>query len=54
MIVGDNESEFKNGLIQEFVDTHKIKIHYITPETPQSNEMFERLQSTIVEHLRDN
>lgn len=52
MMVSDNGTEFKNGLMQEFVDTHKIAIHYITPENPQSNGMIERFHSTIIEHLR--
>lgn len=52
LIISDNGTEFKNGLMQEFIDTHKINIHYTTPENPQSNGMVERFHSTIIEHLR--
>lgn len=52
MIVTDSGTEFKNGLVQEFLDTHKIAIHYTTPDNPQSNGTIERFHSTIIEHLR--
>ena len=51
-IVADSGTEFKNGLIQEFVNMHKIKIHYTTPDNPQSNGIIERFHSTIIEHIR--
>lgn len=53
MIVSDSGTEFKNGLVKEFVDTHKILlIHYATPDNPSSNGMIERFHSTLIEHLR--
>lgn len=52
IIVADSGTEFKNGLVQEFMDTHKIAIHHTTPDNPQSNGMIERFHSTIIEHLR--
>lgn len=52
LIVADSGTEFKNGIIQEFVDSHKISILYTTPDSPQFNGMIKRFHSTFIEHLR--
>lgn len=51
IIVSDNWTEFKNGLLQEFADTHEVTIHYITLENHPSNGMTGRFHSTIMEHF---
>lgn len=52
LFVADNGLEFKNKMIQEFMETHKTVIHYTTPGNTQSNGMIERVHSTLIEHLR--
>lgn len=47
MIVSDNGTEFGNGPVQEFDQSHKISVHYTTTENAQSNGMSENFHSTI-------
>lgn len=51
-IVSDNGTEFKNTIITELLHLHKIKIHFCSPNHPQSNGVIERLHSTLAEHIR--
>lgn len=51
-IIIDNGTEFKNSVVTELLELHKIKIHFISPYHPQSNGQIERFHSTIIEHIR--
>ena len=51
-IVIDNGTEFKNTVITELLQLHKIKIHFCSPNHPQSNGVMERLHSTLAEHVK--
>lgn len=51
-IVSDNGTEFKNDVVSELLKSHNIKIHFTTPQHHESNGPVERLNSTLVEHLR--
>lgn len=51
-IVCDNGGEFKNEVVQEMLNLHKIEIHFTTPAHHDSNGVIERLHSTLIEHLR--
>lgn len=51
-IILDNGTEFKNAVITELLQLHKIKIHFISPHHPESNGNVERFHSTISEHIR--
>lgn len=51
-IILDNGTEFKNTMVTELLQLHKIKIHFCSPEHPQSNGVIERLHSTLTEHIR--
>lgn len=51
-ITTDNGTEFKNSVINDLLSLHKIKIHFCSPNHPQSNSLVERLHSTIIEHIR--
>lgn len=51
-IIVDNGTEFKNSLISELLGLHKVKVHFCTPNHPQSNGVIERFHSTITEHIR--
>lgn len=51
-ITCDSGPEFKNNLVENFCETHKITLHYITPRNPNSNSPIERFHSTLVEELR--
>lgn len=52
MIIADNGGEFKNDLLQEFLQIHKVNIHFISSQHPQSNGIVERFHSTLIEHVR--
>lgn len=52
VIISDNGTEFNNKVIKELMDLHKIKIHYVSTQHPQSNGLCERVHSTIIEHIR--
>ncbi|CAH1971697.1 unnamed protein product [Acanthoscelides obtectus] len=51
-IIADNGIEFKNTVVAELLSLHKIKLHFISPNHPDSNGVVERFHSTITEHLR--
>ena len=51
-IIIDNGTEFKNSVITQLFDLHKVKTHFISPNHPQSNGVIERLHSTLIEHVR--
>lgn len=51
-IVADNGKEFKNEIIKDILNLHKIKVHFTTPYHHESNSIVERFHSTIIEHLR--
>lgn len=51
-IIVDNGREFKNLLITELLGLHKIKVHFICPNHPDSNGIIERFHSTILENIR--
>lgn len=51
-IIVDNGTEFKNSVIKDLLDLHKIDIHFCSPNHPQSNGVIERLHSTLIEHTR--
>ena len=51
-ITADQGTELKNLPIREFAELHKIKLHYISVNNPQSNGSIERFHSTILEHIR--
>lgn len=51
-IITDNGTEFKNTVLTELLQLHKVKIHFCSPEHPQSNGVIERLHSTLSEHIR--
>jgi hypothetical protein len=51
-IISDNGTEFKNSVVTELLQLHKIKIHFCSPNHPQSNGLIERLHSTLSEHIR--
>lgn len=51
-IISDNGGEFKNSVIREILTTHKIKIHFISSQHPESNGLVERFHSTLIEHIR--
>jgi transposase InsO family protein len=51
-ITADQGTEFKNQLIKELAKLHKIKLHLISVNNPESNGAIERFHSTILEHIR--
>lgn len=51
-IISDNGGEFKNSLVRELLETHKIKIHFISSQHSESNGIIERFHSTLIEHIR--
>lgn len=51
-IVCDNGTEFKNQIVRELLQLHKIELHFVTPHHPESDGQIERLHSTLLEHLR--
>lgn len=51
-IIVDNGTEFKNSVVIELLQLHKIKIHFCSPNHAASNGVTERLHSTLAEHIR--
>lgn len=51
-ITCDNDTEFKNGVIQDLCKLYKIELHYTTAYNPNSNSPIERFHSTILESIR--
>lgn len=52
LIISDSESEFKNTLLQNTLKEHNINNHFTSINHPESNEIIERVHSTLLEHLR--
>jgi hypothetical protein len=52
LLISDQGQEFKNNVIQELLDMYKIKTHFTTIRSPQSNGTIERFHSTLLEHVR--
>lgn len=51
-IIVDNGTEYKNSVVSELLNLHKIKLHFCSPNHPQSNGVVERFHSTLIEHVR--
>lgn len=51
-IVSDNGTEFQNALVKELMSLHKIDIHFVASQHPESNGLAERFHSTLIEHVR--
>lgn len=51
-ISSDQGLEFHNHVIDELLQAHKIKIHFTTPNHPESDGIIERFHSTIIEQIR--
>lgn len=51
-IISDNGGEFKNAVIKELLALHKVELHFISSQHPESNGMVERFHSTLIEHIR--
>ncbi|KAI5735703.1 hypothetical protein M8J77_021620 [Diaphorina citri] len=51
-IISDNGGEFHNGVIKELLELHKVNLHFISSQHPESNGIVERFHSTIIEHIR--
>lgn len=51
-IISDNGLEINNSLVKEFLSLHKIDIHFISSQHPESNGPIERFHSTLIEHIR--
>lgn len=52
MIISDNGGEFKNAIVQEMLELHKVQVHFTSSQHPESNGIAERFHSTIIEHIR--
>ena len=48
----DNGTEFKNTLVEEFLDEEGIKHEFLTPYTPQQNGIVERKNRTLIDMTR--
>ena len=48
----DNGTEFKNTLVEEFLDEEDIKHEFSTPYTPQQNGVEERKNRTLIDMAR--
>ena len=51
-IRSDNGTEFKNTLVEEFLDDEGIKHEFSTPYTPQQNGVVERKNRTLLDMAR--
>jgi transposase InsO family protein len=51
-IRSDNGTEFKNTLVEEFLDDEGIKHEFSTPYTPQQNDVVERKNCTLLDMAR--
>jgi hypothetical protein len=51
-IRSDNESEFKNHQVEEFLEEEGIKHEFSTPYTPQQNGVVERKNMTLIDMVR--
>jgi hypothetical protein len=48
----DNDTEFKNIKVEDFLDEEGIKHEFLTPYTPQQNGVTERKNCTLIEMVR--
>jgi hypothetical protein len=48
-IRSDNDTEFKNTQVEDFLDEEGIKHEFLTPYTPQQNGVTERMNRTLIE-----
>ena len=48
----DNVTEFKNTIVEEFLDDEGIKHEFSTPCTPQQNGVVERKNRTLLDMAR--
>jgi transposase InsO family protein len=51
-IKSDNDSEFRNTNVEEFLDEEGIKHEFSTPYTPQQNGIVERKNRMLIEAAR--
>jgi hypothetical protein len=51
-IRSDNELEFKNTQVEEYLDQEGIKNEFLAPYTPQQNRVAERKNMTLIESAR--
>jgi transposase InsO family protein len=51
-IRNDNDTEFKNTQVEDFLDEEGIKHEFSTPYTPQQNRVAERKNRTLIEMAR--
>jgi transposase InsO family protein len=51
-IKSDNDTEFKNTQVEDFLDEEGIKHEFSTPYTPQQNWVTERKNLTLIEMAR--
>jgi transposase InsO family protein len=51
-IRSDNDTEFKNTQVEDFLDEEDIKYEFLAPYTPQQNGVAERKNHTLMEMTR--
>jgi transposase InsO family protein len=51
-IRSDNNTEFKNSKVEDFLDEEGIKHEFLAPYTPQQNGVAERKNHTLIEMVR--
>jgi hypothetical protein len=51
-IRSDNELEFKNTQVEEYLDQEGIKNEFLAPYTPQQNRVAERKNMALIESAR--
>jgi transposase InsO family protein len=51
-IRSDNNTEFKNTQVEDFLDEEDIKHEFLAPYTPQQNGVAERKNLTLIEMVR--
>jgi transposase InsO family protein len=51
-IRSDNDTEFKNTQVEDFLDEEGIKHEFFAPYTPQQNRVTERKNRTLIEMAR--
>jgi hypothetical protein len=51
-IRSDNDIEFKNTQVEDFLDEEGIKHEFLVPYTPQQNGMVEMMNQTLIEMTR--
>jgi transposase InsO family protein len=51
-IRSDNDTEFKNTQVEDYLDEESIKNEFLTPYTPQQKGMVERNNITLIEMAR--